>query len=185
LCKFDITLFVNPLFPKYCLSCQITGARPYTGKLGADDADNVDMAYRVVADHIRTLSFAIADGSRPGNEGREYVLRRILRRAVRYGREVLHGQEGFFSQLVPIVPELMGDVFPELIKNQGKITEIIAEEEASFGKTLKSVRGCPEISQFGCWGWLCVVRCSTRVSGWKLTFRASFHVSVWGFASTS
>ncbi|RZB73971.1 Alanine--tRNA ligase [Glycine soja] len=56
-----------------------TGARPYSGKVGPDDVDNVDMAYRVVADHIRTLSFAIADGSRPGNEGREYVLRRILR----------------------------------------------------------------------------------------------------------
>lgn len=57
------------------------------------------MAYRVVADHIRTLSFSIADGARPGNEGRDYVLRRILRRAVRYGREVLGGQEGFFAQV--------------------------------------------------------------------------------------
>lgn len=109
------------------------------------------MAYRVVADHIRTLSFAIADGARPGNEGREYVLRRILRRAVRYGREVLHGQEGFFSKLVPIVPEVMGDVFPELIKNQAKITEIIAEEEASFGKTLKSVRARGALLSWALW----------------------------------
>lgn len=131
---------MNPAVPNlYCSPSQLTGARPYSGKLGVDDADNVDMAYRVVADHIRTLSFAIADGARPGNEGREYVLRRILRRAVRYGREVLHGREGFFSALVPIVPEVMGDVFPELRKNQAKIVEIIAEEETSFGKTLKSV----------------------------------------------
>jgi alanyl-tRNA synthetase len=130
---------------------QITGAPPYGGKLGKDDTDNVDMAYRVVADHIRTLSFAIADGARPGNEGREYVLRRILRRAVRYGREVLHGQEGFFSKLVPIVPEVMGDVFPELIKNQAKITEIIAEEEASFGKTLKSVRARGALLSWALW----------------------------------
>lgn len=59
----------------------------------------MDMAYRVVADHIRTLSFSIADGARPGNDGRDYVLRRVLRRAVRYGREVLGGQEGFFAQV--------------------------------------------------------------------------------------
>ncbi|GAQ81862.1 alanyl-tRNA synthetase [Klebsormidium nitens] len=134
LSNYDTDVFM-PIFKRIQ---ELTGARPYSGKLGADDADNVDMAYRVVADHIRTLSFAIADGARPGSEGREYVLRRILRRAVRYGREVLHGREGFFSALVPIVPEVMGDVFPELRKNQAKIAEIIAEEETSFGKTLKS-----------------------------------------------
>ncbi|XP_073001197.1 alanine--tRNA ligase [Typha latifolia] len=115
---------------------QATGARPYTGKVGSDDADKIDMAYRVVADHIRTLSFAIADGSRPGNEGREYVLRRVLRRAVRYGREVLKAQEGFFSGLVGIVVEVMGDVFTELKQHESKIKDIIAEEEASFGRTL-------------------------------------------------
>ncbi|PKA55615.1 Alanine--tRNA ligase [Apostasia shenzhenica] len=115
---------------------QATGARPYSGKLGPDDVDKVDFAYRVVADHIRTLSFAIADGSRPGNEGREYVLRRILRRAVRYGREVLKAQEGFFSSLVGIVVNVMGDVFPELKQHEAKIREIISEEEASFGRTL-------------------------------------------------
>ncbi|WJZ80247.1 hypothetical protein VitviT2T_000181 [Vitis vinifera] len=115
---------------------QATGARPYSGKVGSDDADKVDMAYRVVADHIRTLSFAIADGSCPGNEGREYVLRRILRRAVRYGSEVLKAQEGFFNSFVNIVVKVMGDVFPELKQREVHIREIIAEEEASFGKTL-------------------------------------------------
>ncbi|XP_024193988.1 alanine--tRNA ligase [Rosa chinensis] len=115
---------------------QATGARPYSGKVGDDDTDKVDMAYRVVADHIRTLSFAIADGSRPGNDGREYVLRRILRRAVRYGREVLKAQEGFFNGLVPVLAALMGDVFPELKQHEAGIREIIKEEEEAFGKTL-------------------------------------------------
>ncbi|XP_051150247.1 alanine--tRNA ligase [Andrographis paniculata] len=115
---------------------QATGARKYIGKVGNDDADNVDMAYRVVADHIRTISIAIADGSCPGNEGREYVLRRILRRAVRYGTEVLKAKQGFFNELVQVVVELMGDVFPELKKHSKKIREIIADEEASFGRTL-------------------------------------------------
>ncbi|KAL5748565.1 hypothetical protein ACOSQ2_025862 [Xanthoceras sorbifolium] len=115
---------------------EATGARPYSGKVGADDVDKVDMAYRVVADHIRTLSFAIADGSCPGNEGREYVLRRILRRAVRYGSEVLKAQEGFFNGLVNVVVKVMGDVFPELKQHEAHIRGIIAVEEASFGKTL-------------------------------------------------
>ncbi|KAG4386682.1 hypothetical protein GLYMA_11G102100v4 [Glycine max] len=113
-----------------------TGARPYSGKVGPDDADKVDMAYRVVADHIRTLSFAIADGSRPGNDGREYVLRRILRRAVRYGREVLKAKEGFFNGLVSVVVNVMGDVFPELKQQETHIRNIIEEEEESFGRTL-------------------------------------------------
>ncbi|KAF6149271.1 hypothetical protein GIB67_026127 [Kingdonia uniflora] len=113
-----------------------TGARPYSGKVGEDDVDNVDMAYRVVADHIRTLSFAIADGSCPGNEGREYVLRRILRRAVRYGSEVLKAQDGFFSGLVSIVVEVMGGIFPELKQHEKNIRDVIAAEETSFGKTL-------------------------------------------------
>ncbi|XP_020214263.1 alanine--tRNA ligase [Cajanus cajan] len=115
---------------------QATGARPYSGKVGADDVDKVDMAYRVVADHIRTLSFAIADGSRPGNEGREYVLRRILRRAVRYGREVLKAKEGFFNGLVNVVVNVMGDVFPELKQQETQIRNVIEEEEESFGRTL-------------------------------------------------
>ncbi|CAL5323547.1 unnamed protein product [Camellia sinensis] len=115
---------------------QATGARPYSGQVGPDDTDKVDMAYRVVADHIRTLSFAIADGSCPGNEGREYVLRRILRRAVRYGTEVLKAQPGFFNGLVKVVVQMMGDIFPELRHHEVHIRDTIAAEETTFGKTL-------------------------------------------------
>ncbi|VVA14736.1 PREDICTED: alanine--tRNA ligase [Prunus dulcis] len=116
---------------------QATGARSYSGKVGLDDVDKVDMAYRVVADHIRTLSFAIADGSRPGNDGREYVLRRILRRAVRYGNDVLKAKEGFFNGLVGILVTVMGDVFPEVKQHEAHIREIIKEEEETFEKTLQ------------------------------------------------
>ncbi|KAL6494838.1 hypothetical protein OROGR_031638 [Orobanche gracilis] len=130
--NYDTDVFL-PIFDAIQLA---TGARPYSGKVGPDDTDKVDMAYRVVADHIRTLSFAIADGSRPGNEGREYVLRRILRRAVRYGREVLKAKEGFFNGLVSVVVKVMGDVFPEIKQQEVHIREIIKEEEESFGRTL-------------------------------------------------
>ena len=71
-------------------------------QVGRDDSDGKDMAYRVVADHIRTLCFAIADGARPGNDGRNYVLRRILRRAVRYGQDVLKAREQFFVQVLAL-----------------------------------------------------------------------------------
>ncbi|KAM2655228.1 hypothetical protein EV1_010900 [Malus domestica] len=116
---------------------QATGAPPYSGKVGVDDVDKIDMAYRVVADHIRTLSFSIADGSRPGNDGREYVLRRILRRAVRYGNDVLKAKEGFFNGLVHILVTVMGDVFPEVQQHEAHIREVIKEEEETFEKTLQ------------------------------------------------
>ncbi|GJP49906.1 hypothetical protein CLOM_g9062, partial [Closterium sp. NIES-68] len=133
LSNYDTDVFM-PIFEAIQ---KVTGAAPYEGKLGKEDTGNKDMAYRVVADHIRTLSFAIADGARPGSEGRDYVLRRILRRAVRYGRDVLGAQEGFFSTLVPVFADLMGDTFPELRKNGERIKEIIGEEEVAFGRTLQ------------------------------------------------
>ena len=88
--------------------------RPYTGKVGKEDTDGVDMAYRVLADHARTLTIALADGGRPDNVGRGYVLRRILRRAVRYASEKLNAKPGFFSSLVHTVVSVLGDVFPEV-----------------------------------------------------------------------
>lgn len=130
--NYDTDIFL-PIFEEIR---QVTGARPYSGKVGADDADFTDMAYRVVADHIRTLTFAITDGAVPSNDGRGYVLRRVLRRAVRYGRQNLGAELGFFAKLVPIVVKLMGEAFPELLEKQGYVTDIIMDEEKSFSKTL-------------------------------------------------
>jgi alanyl-tRNA synthetase len=122
--------------PIFAAIQKVTGARPYAGKLGAADEGNVDTAYRVIADHIRTLTFAITDGAVPSNEGRGYVLRRILRRAVRYGRQMLGAKPGFFADLVPVVVERMGGAFPELRVNPARVQAIIHEEEESFGRTL-------------------------------------------------
>src|SRR5947199_5096802 len=96
---------------------------------------SADVAFRVIADHIRALSFAIADGIIPSNEGRGYVLRRILRRAVRYGR-TLGFHEPFFFKLVDVMAKAMGDVFPEVCTKQKSIKETIRREEESFNKTL-------------------------------------------------
>ena len=95
----------------------------------------LDIAFRVIADHIRTLSFAIADGIQPSNEGRGYVLRRILRRAVRYGR-TLGFHEPFFYKLVDILAETMGDVFPEIRTRKRHVQETIRVEEEAFNRTL-------------------------------------------------
>ena len=100
-----------------------------------NEQEKIDVAFRVIADHIRALSFAIADGITPSNEGRGYVLRRILRRAVRYGR-TLAFHEPFFFKLVDVVAKTMGDVFPEVRTQQSKIKETIRREEEAFNKTL-------------------------------------------------
>jgi alanyl-tRNA synthetase len=95
----------------------------------------IDIAFRVIADHIRTLSFAVADGIQPGNNDRNYVLRRILRRAVRYGR-TLGFKEPFFYKLVDVLAETMGDVFPEIRARKKHVQEVIRTEEEAFNKTL-------------------------------------------------
>jgi len=89
----------------------------------------------VIADHIRTLSFAIADGIQPGNNDRNYVLRRILRRAVRYGR-TLGFKEPFFYKLVDVLADTMGDIFPEIRARKKQVQETIQREEEAFNKTL-------------------------------------------------
>jgi alanyl-tRNA synthetase len=108
---------------------------PSHGVAHETDQEKIDIAFRVVADHIRALSFAIADGIIPSNEGRGYVLRRILRRAVRYSRS-LGFHEPFFFKLVDVVAKTMGDVFPEVRAKQKNIEETIRREEESFNKTL-------------------------------------------------
>ena len=102
---------------------------------GSSMTDPVDIAFRVIADHIRCLAFSIADGIIPSNEGRGYVLRRILRRAVRTGR-ALGFKDTFFYQLADTVAELYGDVFPELRKNLDRVKKTLKAEEDSFNRTL-------------------------------------------------
>ena len=104
LSNYDTDVF-TPIFARIQ---ELTGVRPYAGKFGEEDADGIDTAYRVVADHVRTLTFALSDGGVPDSVGRGYVLRRILRRGVRYARKKLGIQIGsFFSSLVPVVVEQM------------------------------------------------------------------------------
>jgi len=108
---------------------------PKAGSTGEREQEKIDIAFRVIADHIRTLSFSIADGILPGNNDRNYVLRRILRRAVRYGR-TLGFHEPFFYKLVEVLADRMGGVFPEVRRKQAHIQEIIKSEEEAFNKTL-------------------------------------------------
>ena len=102
---------------------------------GLSDQQNIDVAFRVLADHARCVSCAIADGILPGNEGRNYVVRRILRRGILYGKK-LGLATGFFEQLVAPVVESLGSVFPELKDRQDIIRRVIRAEEESFGRTI-------------------------------------------------
>jgi alanyl-tRNA synthetase len=108
---------------------------PKQNSAGENEQQKIDVAFRVIADHIRALSFAIADGIIPSNEGRGYVLRRILRRAVRYGRS-LGFHEPFFFKLVDVVAKTMGNVFSEVRAKQTIIKKTIRREEEAFNKTL-------------------------------------------------
>ncbi len=126
--NYDSDVF-GPLFTRIR---QITGAGDYTGALERQE----DIAYRVLADHARTLTFAIADGALPSNEGRGYVLRRILRRAARYGL-VLDVHEPFLYKLVPTIVESMGPIFPELVSRAQHAANVIEAEEISFDRTLE------------------------------------------------
>eukprot|EP00612_Vaucheria_litorea_P007398 CAMPEP_0171475884 /NCGR_PEP_ID=MMETSP0946-20130122/3259_1 /TAXON_ID=109269 /ORGANISM="Vaucheria litorea, Strain CCMP2940" /LENGTH=961 /DNA_ID=CAMNT_0012006037 /DNA_START=8 /DNA_END=2889 /DNA_ORIENTATION=+ len=130
--NYDTDVFL-PIFKQIQI---VTRAREYTGKVGKEDKDTIDMAYRVVADHIRTLTFAISDGAVPSNDGRGYVLRRILRRGVRYGQQILGAKPGFFHQLVPVVVENLKGAFPELENRTKFVMDVLNDEETAFNKTL-------------------------------------------------
>ena len=100
---------------------------------GCKDKNNDSL--KVISDHIRSCSFLILDGVTPSNEGRGYVLRRIIRRALRHGNK-LGIKEEFFYKLVPVLRELMGDAYPDLIAHQDKICKVLKQEEIQFSKTL-------------------------------------------------
>lgn len=131
--NYDTDVF-SPLFETIQ---KITGAREYRGKFGDEDLDGIDTAYRVVADHVRTLTFAISDGAAPNNEGRGYVVRRVLRRGARYARKYFRSDiSEFFSKIVPTLVRQMGNMFPEIKRKESDVIEILNEEEESFAKTL-------------------------------------------------
>jgi alanyl-tRNA synthetase len=140
--NYGIDLF-DPFWAKLKELSGITYAGRYPKSNTADPAAEAadaqlrhDIAFRVIADHIRCLTFALTDGAVPSNEGRGYVLRRILRRAVRFGRQQLELKDPFLHTLVPVVVDAMGGAFPELRNDPQRIIELIKDEELSFGKTL-------------------------------------------------
>ncbi len=124
--NYDTDLFI----PTIDYVGEITGHK-YTSRLN----NKTDNAFRVIADHIRSLAFAITDGATPSNEGRGYVIRRILRRASRFGRE-LGMHEPFMYKLVPVVVDCLGDAFGEIRDRADYVATVIESEEASFGRTL-------------------------------------------------
>jgi alanyl-tRNA synthetase len=124
--NYDTDLFM-PIIER---TSDITGHK-YTSKLG----NKTDNAFRVIADHTRALVFAITDGATPSNEGRGYVIRRILRRASRFGRE-LGMHEPFIYKLVPVVVDCLGEAFGEIGERADYVSTVIEAEEAGFGRTL-------------------------------------------------
>jgi len=136
-------------FERLCMALQAKQSnydtdifQPYIAKLSEmanipyGSANMSDVAMRVIADHLRAVSFAIADGEIPGNNKGGYVIRRILRRAIRYGYTFLKFREPFVHQLVPVLVANMGDAFPELVAQQDFVKRVIAEEESTFLRTL-------------------------------------------------
>jgi alanyl-tRNA synthetase len=121
----------SDLFRPIIAATEQLAGRSYTGRLDCD----ADVAFRVIADHVRAVVFAITDGAMPSNEGRGYVVRRILRRAARFGR-VLGMHEPFIFRLVPVLGEVMGEAFPDVKQQAEHVGRVIESEEAAFGRTL-------------------------------------------------
>ncbi|MDI1257255.1 MAG: alanine--tRNA ligase [Flavobacterium sp.] len=113
----------------------ITGTKYVAGK-ASDEEEKINIAIRVIVDHVRAVAFAIADGQLPSNTGAGYVIRRILRRAIRYGFTFLDKKEPFIFELVEVLSKQMGDFFPEIRSQQSLVTNVIREEETSFLRTL-------------------------------------------------
>nr|WP_232289520.1 alanine--tRNA ligase [Verrucomicrobium spinosum] len=134
--NYDTDVF-KPIFDEISKMSGKTYAStlPASGSTGDTEQEKIDVAFRVLADHIRTLSFSIADGISPGNNDRNYTLRRILRRAVKYGR-TLGFKEPFFYKLVDVLAQHMGEVFPELRARKEHVKSVLKMEEESFNRTL-------------------------------------------------
>lgn len=133
--NYDTDVF-TPLIEKVE---QITGLK-YTSddiKDISEEQNKINIAIRVVVDHVRAVAFAIADGQLPSNTGAGYVIRRILRRAIRYGFTFLNTKEPFINTLVEVLANQMGEFFPEIKSQQPLVTNVIREEEASFLRTLE------------------------------------------------
>ncbi len=124
----------------------ITALENITGYQYQSGNNQKDIAFRVVADHLRAISFCIADGQLPSNTGPGYVVRRILRRAVRYGFSFLNQKDPFIFSLVPILSHQMGAQFPELVEREKYIMDVIREEEITFLRTLE--RGLSRFEEF-------------------------------------
>ena len=173
LSNYDTDVF-TPLFESIR---KATGAREYRGKFGHEDPDGIDTAYRVVADHVRMLTFAITDGAVPNNEGRGYVVRRVLRRGARYARKYFNSDIGdFFSKIVPTLVRQMASQFPEIKRKESDVIEILNEEEASFAKTLD--RG---EKQFESYAQQSKIKDSTKLHGadvWRLYDTFGFPVDL-------
>lgn len=129
--NYDTDVF-TPLIQKI----EALTGKKYTIKAENDEEEKTNIAIRVIADHVRAVAFAIADGQLPSNTGAGYVIRRILRRAIRYGFTFLDKKEPFINELVAVLSAQMGEFFPEIKSQQSLVTNVIREEEASFLRTL-------------------------------------------------
>lgn len=132
----SLKMGVDSVFETDVLRSLIAKVEEVSGKTYSAEDPVLSPAFRVIADHLRTLAFAIADGAQPSNLDRGYVLRKILRRAVRYGRQ-LGFDEPFLAKVFPRLVEIMGKDYPELVKAKARIEEILTTEEESFLRTLK------------------------------------------------